>query len=76
MPGARYCGTGQNLTIDHVIPKSKGGTWDWMNLVTACNVCNGKKGEKSLKQLKWKLRSQPRVRIYGRGGVYIHLESN
>ena len=59
---ARYCGTNHNLTIDHVIPKSKGGKWDWQNLVTACNVCNGKKGEKSLQQLKWKLRTQPRVR--------------
>lgn len=72
----QYCGTGQNLTIDHVIPKSKGGTWDWMNLVTACNVCNGKKGEKSLKQLKWKLRSQPRVPNPYELGVLLGMDLN
>lgn len=57
----RYCGTTRNLTIDHIIPKSKGGTWVWENLVTACQKCNGKKGEKTLKQMKWKLKREPKV---------------
>lgn len=33
-------------TIDHVIPKSKGGTWDKGNLVLACYSCNQIKGNK------------------------------
>lgn len=57
----RYCGTNSNLTIDHVVPASKGGKWEWTNLVTACIRCNGKKGAKSLKQLKWTLKKEPRV---------------
>lgn len=44
----QYCGVArQNLTIDHIIPKSKGGTDDWTNIVTACNKCNTKKGDRT-----------------------------
>jgi len=57
----RYCGSGQDLTVDHVKPVSKGGLWEWSNLVTACNKCNGKKGSKTLKQLGWKLKKNPSV---------------
>ncbi len=40
-----YCGKkGGNLTIDHVIPKSKGGNDSWENLITACVKCNNHKG--------------------------------
>lgn len=40
-----YCGTTKNLTLDHVIPRSRGGKTDWTNLVTACKSCNSKKGD-------------------------------
>ena len=57
----QYCGKGgASLTLDHVIPQSKGGGNSWTNLVTACSSCNTKKGDKTLKQLKWKLRKEPR----------------
>lgn len=39
-----YCGSKQNLTIDHVMPKSRGGKSNWSNLVAACSRCNSKKG--------------------------------
>ena len=39
-----YCGSRDNLTIDHVVPKAKGGRDTWYNLVTACQSCNSKKG--------------------------------
>ena len=39
----QYCGSKQNLTIDHVIPKSKGGKDTWDNVVAACATCNVKK---------------------------------
>ena len=39
-----YCGSSENLTIDHVRPKSKGGTDTADNCVTACRPCNQAKG--------------------------------
>ena len=39
-----YCGSKENLTVDHVRPKSKGGTDTADNLVTACRPCNQAKG--------------------------------
>lgn len=42
-----YCGTHKDLTIDHVIPRSKGGIDSWENLVTACHSCNSKKGNRT-----------------------------
>ena len=46
----QYCGSIKDLTIDHVIPKSKGGTNKWNNLVTCCRKCNLKKGNKFLSE--------------------------
>jgi CRISPR/Cas system Type II protein with McrA/HNH and RuvC-like nuclease domain len=42
-----YCGSHRNLTLDHVIPKSRGGKNDWTNLVTSCFKCNLKKADKT-----------------------------
>ena len=38
-----YCGSTENLTIDHVVPKSKGGTNYTTNVVCSCLSCNGSK---------------------------------
>ncbi len=43
-----YCGSSENLTVDHVRPKSKGGTDTADNLVTACRPCNQAKGSMQL----------------------------
>lgn len=56
----QYCGSDRELTLDHVIPASKGGSNSWENLVTCCSPCNGKKGNKTLKELHWKLSKIPR----------------
>lgn len=41
----QYCGIkSSELTIDHIIPKSRGGSESWDNLVSACKSCNNKKG--------------------------------
>ena len=62
----QYCGktprgklTG-GLTLAHIVPQCKGGENSWTNLVTACGPCNTRKGHQSLKELKWKLMSQPK----------------
>ena len=41
----------EELTFDHVIPKSRGGKTTWENVVTACRRCNTQKGSKSLKKI-------------------------
>ena len=41
----QYCGRpGRDLTLDHILPLSRGGTDDWHNVVTACRECNRRKG--------------------------------
>lgn len=39
-----------DLTLDHVVPRCKGGLTDWRNVVSACRACNGAKGDKSCDQ--------------------------
>ena len=41
----QYCGSGEELTFDHLLPRSKGGETNWDNVVTACSACNVKKVE-------------------------------
>uniref|UniRef100_A0A7R9Z2P6 HNH nuclease domain-containing protein n=2 Tax=Chlamydomonas euryale TaxID=1486919 RepID=A0A7R9Z2P6_9CHLO len=54
----QYCGcSSKHLTLDHVVPVSKGGRNEWLNLVTACVACNQRKGDKTLQALGWKLRA-------------------
>ncbi|EAZ79145.1 HNH endonuclease [Algoriphagus machipongonensis] len=55
----QYCGSKKHLTVDHVVPRSKGGKTNWMNLVTACHRCNVNKGDKSPEQAGLTLRNEP-----------------
>jgi 5-methylcytosine-specific restriction endonuclease McrA len=41
----QYCGARSNLTVDHVIPRSKGGPSTWENIVASCAPCNRRKGD-------------------------------
>ena len=41
----QYCGTASSLTVDHVIPRSKGGSSGWDNIVASCGPCNRRKGD-------------------------------
>lgn len=47
-----YCGKSntQDLTIDHVVPKSRGGRDKWDNVVTACKRCNNQKADLTLEE--------------------------
>ncbi len=58
----QYCGrrmpTGQ-LSLDHVVPRSRGGRTTWENVVCACLTCNVRKGGRTPKEAQMKLRRQP-----------------
>ncbi|CAH8360789.1 unnamed protein product [Eruca vesicaria subsp. sativa] len=56
----QYCSSRENLTIDHVIPISRGGEWTWQNLVAACSRCNSKKGHKTVEEARMKLLKTPK----------------
>ncbi len=48
-----YCGRkGKRLTIDHIVPKSKGGKSTFENCVASCRPCNAKKGDRSCRDAK------------------------
>ena len=59
----QYCGYHSegknNLSIDHVVPRSKGGKTSFENCVVACKKCNKKKGSKSVEEAGYKLKQKP-----------------
>ncbi len=58
----QYCGLqpgAAELTIDHLLPRSRGGTSDWDNCVVACIVCNSRKGSRTVQEAGLKLRKDP-----------------
>src|SRR5438128_10784526 len=56
----QYCGSRSNLTVDHVVPRSKGGESSWDNIVASCAPCNRRKGDRALNQAGMALRRKPR----------------
>lgn len=57
----QYCGcTGDDLTLDHIMPRSRGGADTWENIITACVRCNIKKGNRTPKEAQMILRQSPR----------------
>lgn len=58
----QYCGVDldlRSITIDHVVPRSRGGNTSWNNCVTACRKCNSKKGNRTLSESGMCLRRTP-----------------
>ncbi len=55
----QYCGTHEHLTLDHVVPKSRGGKTTWDNLATACKRCNSKKGDLTPEEANMPLSQRP-----------------
>ena len=60
-----YCDSTKQLTIDHVIPRSRGGINTWENLATCCSRCNGKKGDRTPEEAGMKMRHKPFKPGYG-----------
>jgi 5-methylcytosine-specific restriction endonuclease McrA len=59
----QYCGTQpgrSHLTVDHVLPRSRGGATSWENVVTACRDCNHRKGGRTPEEANMVLLSVPR----------------
>jgi 5-methylcytosine-specific restriction endonuclease McrA len=55
----QYCGAADRLTLDHVLPKSRGGPDSWENLVAACVPCNNRKGNRTPEEAGMPLRRAP-----------------
>lgn len=59
----QYCGRRtalKDLTLDHVVPRFRGGRHTWENLVSACRVCNHRKAGRTPREARMTLRSKPR----------------
>jgi 5-methylcytosine-specific restriction endonuclease McrA len=58
----QYCGNQPSrkmLTMDHILPRSRGGRTIWTNVVAACQRCNGRKGNRTPEEASMKLLSTP-----------------
>lgn len=55
----QYCGAREDLTFDHVVPRSKGGQTTWENVVAACSPCNLRKGDRLPRDAEMLPRQEP-----------------
>lgn len=65
----QYCGSREELTLDHVLPRSRGGGHGWDNVVTACRSCNQRKGSRTPEEAGMPLHTPPYAPTFG---VYAH----
>ena len=55
-----YCGAAAT-SLDHVVPRSRGGSHTWDNVVASCARCNHTKADRAIGELGWRLRTAPRA---------------
>ena len=60
----QYCGSHKQLTIDHVLPRSRGGAHTWDNVVTACEPCNLKKRDRTPVEAGMHLATKPKAPMH------------
>ncbi|MCG9893734.1 MAG: HNH endonuclease [Thermosynechococcaceae cyanobacterium MS004] len=60
----QYCGSSKHLTLDHVIPRSKGGQHTWNNVVAACVRCNARKGDRLPQEANMIPRQNPKAPVH------------
>ena len=64
----QYCGKDlcdKTATVDHIVPRCKGGGSTWTNMVAACKSCNLSKGNRTPKEAKMQMRNKPKEPSYG-----------
>ncbi len=75
-----YCGRQtRDLTLDHVIPRHRGGSHTWDNLVSACKPCNHRKDGRTPKEARMQLQrdpAAPRVSVYHPFFQYLHHQED
>jgi 5-methylcytosine-specific restriction endonuclease McrA len=69
----QYCGSRGNLTVDHVVPRSKGGPSSWDNIVTSCAPCNRRKGDRLPKVAGMHPMTPPRAPS---PHIFVHVASS
>ncbi|HEY7835130.1 MAG TPA: HNH endonuclease [Ktedonobacterales bacterium] len=68
----QYCGKHfRDLTLDHVLPRSRGGQSTWENLVACCRYCNGRKGNHLPKEVGMRLIRTPRPLEHEYAGFFL-----
>src|SRR5262249_27689777 len=75
----QYCGrrgTAFDLTLDHILPKSRGGRTVADNLVTACRACNNRKGDRTPEEARMPLLTNPAALFYGLERVALRHAAN
>jgi 5-methylcytosine-specific restriction endonuclease McrA len=60
----QYCGSNKRLTLDHVMPRSRGGRDTWENLVAACESCNTRKGNRTPQEAAMLLKTKPKAPMH------------
>lgn len=55
----QYCGSTKELTVDHIIPRSKGGKNNFENCIAACRPCNNKKNNRTPREANMFIRKKP-----------------
>jgi 5-methylcytosine-specific restriction endonuclease McrA len=55
-----YCGAAAT-SLDHVVPRSRGGPHTWDNVVASCSRCNHTKADRAIAELGWRMRTPPRA---------------
>lgn len=68
-----YCEDRKGTTIDHIIPRSRGGKHTWENVIACCLQCNLQKGDRLLDEIGWTLRFEPERPI---GAVWIYMRAS
>ena len=62
------------MTVDHLVPKHKGGKFTWENLVCACPQCNSRKGDRDLTEADMKVKRKPREPAYFTLSFLYHIQ--
>ncbi|MFL5894477.1 MAG: HNH endonuclease [Thermoleophilaceae bacterium] len=70
----QYCGGIRGtLTIDHVVPRSRGGNSEWENIVTCCAPCNRRKGDRLPRHAGMQLKREPRA---PNPQIFVHVAAS